>query len=45
VARLEGADRVVELTRMLSGQPDSRKGRAHAEELLKAAHHERGLSA
>jgi DNA repair protein RecN (Recombination protein N) len=45
VARLEGADRVVELTRMLSGQPDSRKGREHAEELLAAALGERGMSA
>ena len=45
VARLDGADRVVELTRMLSGQPDSRKGREHAEELLAAALSERGLSA
>jgi DNA repair protein RecN (Recombination protein N) len=45
VASLDGADRVVELTRMLSGQPDSMKGREHAEELLAAALQERGLSA
>jgi DNA repair protein RecN (Recombination protein N) len=45
IAALDGAERVVELTRMLSGQPDSTKGREHAEELLAAALEERGLSA
>ena len=45
VAELDGDDRVVELSRMLSGQPDSRTAREHAEELLAAALHERGLSA
>ncbi|HTT89015.1 MAG TPA: DNA repair protein RecN [Acidimicrobiales bacterium] len=32
-----GQDRVVELSRMLSGQPDSRTARLHAAELLEAA--------
>jgi DNA repair protein RecN (Recombination protein N) len=32
-----GKERVVELSRMLSGQPDSRTGRLHAAELLEAA--------
>ncbi len=32
-----GRDRVVELSRMLSGRPDSDTARAHAEELLSAA--------
>ena len=31
---LEPAERVIEITRMLSGRPDSVTGRAHAEELL-----------
>jgi DNA repair protein RecN (Recombination protein N) len=31
---VEGADRLVELSRMLSGQPDSDAARQHAEELL-----------
>lgn len=35
--RVEGEDRLVELTRMLSGLPDSEKGRDHAEELLALA--------
>jgi DNA repair protein RecN (Recombination protein N) len=39
---LDGADRVVELTRMLSGQPDSQTGREHAEELLATASSQRG---
>jgi DNA repair protein RecN (Recombination protein N) len=34
---LDDAARVVELTRMLSGQPDSQTGRRHAEELLEDA--------
>jgi DNA repair protein RecN (Recombination protein N) len=36
-ARLGDADRVVELSRMLSGHPDSQAARGHAEELLAAA--------
>jgi DNA repair protein RecN (Recombination protein N) len=42
VRTVEGADRVVELSRMLSGQPDSATARGHAEELLAAAGRERG---
>jgi DNA repair protein RecN (Recombination protein N) len=39
VARpVTGQARVVELSRMLSGQPDSRTARLHAAELLQAAH-------
>jgi DNA repair protein RecN (Recombination protein N) len=38
---LDDADRVVELSRMLSGQPDSRTAREHASELLAAASEER----
>ena len=34
---LDDADRVVELSRMLSGQPDSAAARDHAEELLQVA--------
>ena len=34
---LDDADRVVELSRMLSGQPDSATARGHAEELLQVA--------
>ncbi|HTJ74956.1 MAG TPA: DNA repair protein RecN [Acidimicrobiales bacterium] len=41
VRTVEGADRVVELSRMLSGQPDSATARGHAEELLAAARRER----
>jgi DNA repair protein RecN (Recombination protein N) len=40
VARAEavtGRERVVELSRMLSGQPDSATARRHAEELLQTA--------
>jgi DNA repair protein RecN (Recombination protein N) len=38
VARdVAGKERVVELSRMLSGQPDSRRARLHAAELLEAA--------
>ncbi len=39
---LTEADRVVELSRMLSGQPESRTARDHAEELLLTAARERG---
>lgn len=38
---LEGAARVVELTRMLSGQPDSAAGQRHAKELLATANERR----
>jgi DNA repair protein RecN (Recombination protein N) len=47
VARIEELDdgaRVVELSRMLSGQPESRTARDHAEELLTSAARERGRS-
>jgi DNA repair protein RecN (Recombination protein N) len=37
VAALSGDDRVIELSRMLSGHPDSPTARAHAEELLERA--------
>ena len=37
VERIEGAERLEELSRMLAGLPDSERGRAHAEELLKIA--------
>jgi len=37
VRRVEDADRVEELARMLSGLPESELGRGHAEELLAAA--------
>lgn len=37
VSQLDAPERVIELTRMLSGQPDSRSGREHAEELLAMA--------
>lgn len=36
-AELAGSDRVIELSRMLSGHPDSSTARAHAEELLASA--------
>ena len=39
-----GHDRVVELSRMLSGQPASTAARGHAEELLATASRERGRS-
>jgi DNA repair protein RecN (Recombination protein N) len=45
VARIDPLDdpgRVVELSRMLSGQPDSRTAQDHAEELLTSAARERG---
>ncbi|HEX3621042.1 MAG TPA: hypothetical protein VHT97_01880 [Acidimicrobiales bacterium] len=42
VRPVEGPDRVVELSRMLSGQPGSATAREHAEELLAAASRERG---
>ena len=35
--RLDDGDRVVELSRMLSGHPDSQAARGHAEELLAVA--------
>jgi DNA repair protein RecN (Recombination protein N) len=44
VSQLDGADRVVELTRMLSGQPESRSGREHAEELLALASEQKSAS-
>ena len=37
VAVAEGEDRIRELARMLSGQPDAGAARAHADELLRAA--------
>ena len=37
VERLEGDERLEELSRMLAGLPDSERGRAHAEELLRIA--------
>jgi DNA repair protein RecN (Recombination protein N) len=42
VRTVAGADRVVELSRMLSGQPGSATARDHAEELLATASRERG---
>ena len=39
---LDDTGRVVELSRMLSGQPDSATARGHAEELLSVASRERG---
>jgi DNA repair protein RecN (Recombination protein N) len=41
VVSLDGPARVVELSRMLSGRPESATGRDHAEELLTAAARER----
>jgi len=41
VVRLDGPDRVRELSRMLAGLEDSEFGQAHAEELLALAAHER----
>lgn len=40
--QLEPADRVIELSRMLSGRPDSPTAHRHAEELLAVAHQRRG---
>jgi DNA repair protein RecN (Recombination protein N) len=37
VAALDGEERVVELSRMLSGSPESDTAHGHAEELLQAA--------
>ena len=37
VRRVDGTDRVAELSRMLSGLPESERGRDHAEELLALA--------
>ena len=45
VAQLDEGDRVVELSRMLSGQPESATARGHAEELLAAAAASRGRPA
>ena len=42
IRRLDDAERVIELSRMLSGSPDSETARRHAEELLVAAAAERG---
>src|SRR5437667_373841 len=39
---VDGDERIVELSRMLSGQPESRAAQDHAEELLAAALRERG---
>ena len=41
-SRLDEAGRVVELSRMLSGQPASATAQGHAEELLVVAARERG---
>ncbi|HEV3472054.1 MAG TPA: DNA repair protein RecN, partial [Actinomycetota bacterium] len=37
IERVEAAERVEEITRMLAGLPDSERGRAHARELLEIA--------
>jgi len=37
VTRIEGAERVDELSRMLAGMPESRRAREHAKELLETA--------
>ena len=37
VARVEGAERVDELSRMLAGMPESQRAREHAKELLETA--------
>jgi DNA repair protein RecN (Recombination protein N) len=37
VREVDGSERIEELTRMLSGLPDSEVGRGHAEELLASA--------
>ena len=37
VARIEGAERVDELSRMLAGMPESQRAREHAKELLETA--------
>ncbi len=42
IEQLDDAHRVIELSRMLSGQPDSRTARDHAEELLASAARQRG---
>ena len=42
VTVLDDAGRVVELSRMMSGQPESKTARGHAEELLASAARERG---
>jgi DNA repair protein RecN (Recombination protein N) len=38
VIEVEGAERVTEIARMLSGQSDSKTAQEHADELLKHAH-------
>jgi DNA repair protein RecN (Recombination protein N) len=43
IANATGSSRVVELSRMLSGQPKSTRANEHAEELLDLAEHERSL--
>ena len=42
---LDGADRVVEVSRMLSGQPESDAAHSHAEELLSVAARQRATEA
>jgi DNA repair protein RecN (Recombination protein N) len=42
VRTLDDGERVVELSRMLSGQPQSETARRHAEELLEDARGDRG---
>jgi DNA repair protein RecN (Recombination protein N) len=42
---VSGSDRVVEISRMLSGQPDSRRAQAHAKELLELVGREEGVVA
>jgi DNA repair protein RecN (Recombination protein N) len=44
VRRLDGEARVAELARMLAGLGDSDTGRAHARELLEAAHRDRSAT-
>lgn len=44
IEQLDEPDRVAELSRMLSGQPESQTARDHAQELLAAASLERGAS-
>lgn len=41
VSGVDGSDRVIELSRMLSGRPDSETARRHAEELLAQAGNDR----
>jgi DNA repair protein RecN (Recombination protein N) len=44
-ATVSGPDRVVEVSRMLSGQPDSERARAHAAELLELGDREGAVAA